>query len=122
MTCGIYHYCSLSRKKQGGKGTEISSLSHSVVFLYFFALITKEGFLSLLAILWHSAFKWVYLSFSPLLFASLLFTAICKTSSDNHFALLHFFFLGTLLVNAPIQSYELHSIVLQVLCLSYLIS
>ena len=24
---------------------EISSLSHSVVFLYFFALITKEGFL-----------------------------------------------------------------------------
>jgi len=30
---------------------EISSLSHSVVFLYFFA------FLSLLAILWNSAFK-----------------------------------------------------------------
>ena len=30
---------------------EISSLSHSVVFLYFFALITEEGFLlSLLAI------------------------------------------------------------------------
>ena len=24
---------------------EISSLSHSVVFLYFFALITEEGFL-----------------------------------------------------------------------------
>ena len=24
---------------------EISSLSHSVVFIYFFALITKEGFL-----------------------------------------------------------------------------
>ena len=24
---------------------EISSLSHSIVFLYFFALITKEGFL-----------------------------------------------------------------------------
>ena len=31
----------------------------------------------LLAILWNSAFRWVYLSFSPLLFASLLFTAIC---------------------------------------------
>ena len=30
---------------------EISSLSHSVVFLYFFALITEEGFL--LAILWN---------------------------------------------------------------------
>ena len=26
-------------------GTEISSLSHSIVFLYFFALITEEGFL-----------------------------------------------------------------------------
>ena len=55
---------------------EISSLSHSVVSLYFFALITEEGFFSLLAILWNSAFRSVYLSFSPLLFASLLFTAI----------------------------------------------
>ena len=34
-----------------------------------------------LAILWNSAFKWVYLSFSPLPFASLLFTAICKSTS-----------------------------------------
>ena len=69
---------------------EISSLSHSFVFLYFIALIPEEG-LSLLAILWNSAFKWVYLSFSPLLFASLLFTALCKASSDSHFAFLHFF-------------------------------
>ena len=61
---------------------EISSLSHSIVFLYFFALITGKAFLSLLGILWSSAFKWVYPSFSPLLFASLLFTAICKASSD----------------------------------------
>ena len=30
---------------------EISSLSHSIVFLYFFALIIEEGFLFLLAIL-----------------------------------------------------------------------
>ena len=45
---------------------EISSLFHSIVFLYFFALITEEGFfLSLLAILWNCAFKWEYLSFSP---------------------------------------------------------
>ena len=28
----------------------------------------RKDFLSLLAILWNSAFKWVYLSFSPLLF------------------------------------------------------
>ena len=44
-----------------------SSLSHSVVFIYFFALVT-EGVS--LAILWNSAFKWVYLSFPPLPFTS----------------------------------------------------
>ena len=54
----------------------------------------RKTFLSLLVILWNSAFKWVYLSFSPLPFASLLFTAICKASSDNHFAFLHFFSWG----------------------------
>ena len=47
---------------------EISGHSFSIVFLYFFALITKEVFLFLLASLWNSAFKWVYLSFSPLPF------------------------------------------------------
>ena len=52
-----------------------------------------KAFLSLLGILWNSAFRWVYLSFSPLPLASLLFSAICKPSSDNHFAFLHFFFL-----------------------------
>ena len=52
---------------------EISSLSHSIVFLYFLALITEEAFLSLLAILWNSAFRWVYLFFSPLPFASFFY-------------------------------------------------
>ena len=60
----------------------------------------KKAFLSVLAILWNSAFKWVYLSFSPLLFAS-LFTVICKASSDSHFAFLHFFFLG--MVSIPVS-------------------
>ena len=59
----------------------------------------RKAFLSLLAILWNSAFRWVYLSFSPLLLASLLFTAICKASSDNHFAFLHFFFLRMVLTD-----------------------
>ena len=72
---------------------EIASLSHSVVFLYFYALITEKALFSLLAILWNSAFKWEYLSFSPLLFASLLFTAICKASSDNQVAFLHLLLL-----------------------------
>ena len=49
--------------------------------------ILRKAFLSLLAILWNSAFKWVSLSFSPLPLASLLSSAICKASSDNHFAL-----------------------------------
>ena len=45
----------------------------------------RKAFLSLLAILWNSTSD-AYLSFSPLLFASLLFTAICKASPDSHFA------------------------------------
>jgi len=71
---------------------EISSLSLSVVFLYFFALIIEEGFLTFLAILWNTAFRWVCLSFSPLPSTFLLLSGICKASSDNHFALLYLFF------------------------------
>ena len=58
----------------------------------------RKAFLCLLAILWNSAFKWVYLSFSSLFFTSLLFTAICKASPDSHFAFLHFFFLGMVFI------------------------
>ena len=79
---------------------EISSLSHSIAFLYFFALTTEEGFLISPCYFWNSAFKLVYLSFSPLPFASLLFSGICKASSDSHFAFLHFFFLGMVLIPA----------------------
>ena len=53
----------------------------------------KKAFSFLLAIPWNSAFSWVYLSLFPLLFAYLLYSAICKASSDNSFAL-NFFFLG----------------------------
>ena len=54
----------------------------------------RKVFLSLLAILWNSAFKWVSFLL-PL--ACLLFSAICK-NSDSHFAFLHFFFLGIVLI------------------------
>jgi len=67
---------------------EISSISHSVVFPYFFALLTEEGFLFSPC---YSLERWAYLSFSPLPFASLVFSAIRKASSDNLFA---FLFLG----------------------------
>ena len=68
-------------------------------------------FLSFLAILWNSAFKWVYLSFSPLPFASLLFSAICKASSYNHFAFLHCFSLGMVLipVSYTVSQTSIHS-------------
>ena len=60
----------------------------------------RQAFLSLLVILWNSAFRCLYLSFCPLLFASLLLTAVCKASSDNHFAFLHIFFLRMVLITA----------------------
>ena len=58
----------------------------------------KEAFLSLLSILWNSAFSWICLSLSSLPFASLPFSAIFKASSDNHFAFLHFFLFQMVLV------------------------
>ncbi|CAM9375957.1 unnamed protein product [Rangifer tarandus platyrhynchus] len=74
---------------------EISSLSQSIVFLYFFTLITEDGFLISPCLFFFfflkAALKWIYLSFSPLPFASLPFSAICKSSLDSHFA---FLFLG----------------------------
>ena len=54
----------------------------------------RKTFLSLFALLWNSAFKWVYHSFSHLPVASLLFLAVCKAFSDNHFAFCKFLFLG----------------------------
>ena len=77
---------------------KISSLSHSIVFLYFFALITEEGFLispcySLeLCIQMGISFLFSFAIHFP------FFTAICKASSDNCFAFLHFFFLGMVLI------------------------
>jgi len=77
----------------------------------------RKSFLSLLAILWNSAFKCVYLSFSPLPLASLLFSAIYKASSDNHFAFLHSFSWGWSWSLPPVQCHEPLSIVLLALCL-----
>ena len=70
---------------------EISSLSHSVVFLCFFALITKEGFLTSPCYSWELCIQMGVSFHFSFAFASLLFPAIWKTSSDNRFA---FLFLG----------------------------
>ena len=72
---------------------EISSLSHSVVFLYFFALIAEEGYSLELCIQVGISFL-----FSFAFLASLHFEAICKASSDNHFAFLYFFSMGMVLI------------------------
>ena len=70
----------------------------------------RKAFLYLLAILLNSAFKWIYLSFSLLPLAS-LFSAIWKSSSDNHFAFVHFFFLGVVLIPASctVSQTSIHS-------------
>ena len=52
---------------------------------------------------------------------SLLFSAICKASLDNHFAFLYFFSLGMVLITTSHRVLWTFAIVLQVLCLSDLI-
>ena len=77
---------------------EISSLSHSIVFLYFFALITEEGFFISPCYSLELCIQMGNLSFSPLPLPPLHFSAICRASSDRHFAFLHFFFLRMVLI------------------------
>ena len=82
----------------------LRSLVISIVLFYSISLHCsfKKAFLFFLVLLWNFAFSWVYLSLSPLPFTSLLSSHfspflsfnICKTSSDNHFVFLHFFFFG----------------------------
>ena len=70
-----------------------------IVFLYLFAVITEEGFLispcSSLEICVHLGMSSPF-SFP---FISLLFSTICKASSNNYFASLLFFFLGMILIS-----------------------
>jgi len=100
---------------------EISSLSHSIVFLYFFALIAEEGFLISPCYSWNSVFKWVYLSFTPLLFTfffSQLFVRPPQT------AILFFCISvswGWSWSLSPVECHELPSIVHQEICLSDLV-
>ena len=77
----------------------ISSLPHSIVFLYLFALITEEGFLNLSLLFFgtlHSdACIFPFLLCFSLLFFSQLFV---RPPPGSHFAFLHFFFLGMVLI------------------------
>ena len=83
---------------------EISSIYHSVFPSVFLHCSSKKAFLSLLVILWNSAFTWVYLSLSLSPFASLLSSAISKASRDSHFCLLAFLFLSDIFGHLVIYS------------------
>ena len=96
---------------------KMSSLPHSIFSSISLHCSLKKAFLSLLDVLWNSAFTCVYLSLTPFPFVSLLFSAICKASPDNHFACLHFFFFGMFWSSPPVQCYKPPSVVLQALCL-----
>ena len=77
---------------------EISSLSHSVVFLYFFALIAEEGFLispcSSLELCIQMLISFLF-SFA---FHFPSFDSYFKASSHSHFAFLHCFSMGMVLI------------------------
>ena len=101
---------------------ESSSLSHSIVFLYFFALITEEGFLSLHLSLHSDGYIFPFLLCLLLLFFSQLFVRPSQT------AILPFcicFSWGWAWFLPPVQCHE-HSVEpwttvsigLQALCLS----
>ena len=80
---------------------------------YYLHWSLRKAFLSLLAILWNSALKWKYLSFSPLLFISHLFITIWKVSSDNLCLFCISFLWGWSWSLSPIQCHEPPSIVPQ---------
>ena len=112
-----YHFCPLSCSSLHEMlpwYVKISSLSHSVVFLYFFALITEEDFL---ISPFYSLEPCIQMGISFLFSFAFLFSTICKSSSDNHFAFLHFYFLGDGFDHSLLD-HETLSIVCQALCLS----
>ena len=83
--------------------------------------LLRKAFLSLLAILWKSACRWVYLSFPPLPFTSLLFSAICKPPQTTILSFCISFSWGWFWSLPPVQCHKPLSIVLQALCLPDLI-
>ena len=78
------------------------SLVFPILFFssYFFALITEEGFIFSPCYSLELYIQMGISFFPSFPFASLLCQAICKASSDSHFAFLHFLFLGMVLISA----------------------
>ena len=89
---------------------EISSLSHSIVFLFpnllFCTDFTEEGFLVSPC---YSLELCIQMGISFLFsfaFHFFSFHSYFKASSDSHFAFLHFFFLGIVFIPVTVQCHE----------------
>ena len=96
---------------------EISSLLFSSISLHW---SLRKVFSSLLAILWNIAFRWIYLSLSPLLFTSPI-SAICEPPQTTILPFHISFSWGWSWSLLPVQCQQLLSTVFQVLCLPDLI-
>ena len=79
---------------------EISRLSHSIVFFYFFALITEEGFLISPCCSLEPCLPMGIAFLFSFVFRFFSYSAISKASSGSYFAFLRFFFLGMVLIPA----------------------
>ena len=86
----------------------------SIVSIYFFTLITEEGFLVSPCNSWNSAFKWVYLSSSPLPFVSLLSLLFVRPPQTIILPFCISFSWGWSWSLPPVQCHEPPSIVLQI--------
>ena len=69
----------------------------------------RKAFLSLLAILCNSAFRWVFLSFCPLSLASLLFSAILRPPQTTILPFFIFFWGGWSWSLPPMSQTSVHS-------------
>ena len=86
------------------------TLLFSSVFLHW---SLRNAFLSLLVILWNSACRWVYLSFSPLPLASRLFSATVKPPPTTILPFCICFSWGWCWSLPPVQCHEPPFIVFQ---------
>ena len=107
LLLGPYHFCpilcpSLHEMSFGISNflEEISSLSHSIVFLYFFALIAEECFLFFSCYSLELCFQMLIFPFL-LCFLLLLFSQLfVRPPQTTILPFLHFFFLGMVLITA----------------------
>ena len=100
---------------------EISSLSHSIGFLYFFALIPEEGFLISPCYSLELCIKMGISFLSPLLFTSLLSQLFLRPPQTAILLFRISFPWGWSWSLSPVQWHEPPSIVHQALCLSDLV-